>query len=110
MTVPAAAAWIGVPYGTPMSIPSCMRPQRMPKGLVIGPLTGQMSPLDDTWLGAEYELDARIFAARAALAACKPSTSCRYSCSLSLTDASESRLEARAVASCCWDEISCSVT
>src|ERR671935_207456 len=26
MTVPDAAAWIGVPYGTPMSIPSCIRP------------------------------------------------------------------------------------
>src|ERR687888_672239 len=45
MTLPDAAAWIGVPYGTPMSIPVCIRPQRMPKGLVTGPLTGQMKPL-----------------------------------------------------------------
>ena len=42
-----AAAWIGVPYATPMSIPSCMRPQRQPNGLVTGPFTGQISPADD---------------------------------------------------------------
>jgi hypothetical protein len=47
MTVPPAAAWIGVPYGTAMSMPSCMRPQRIPKPLTTGPLTGQISPLDD---------------------------------------------------------------
>src|SRR5919206_156225 len=50
MIVPAAAAWIGVPYGTAMSIPSCMRPQRMPNGLAIGPCTGQMSPREATFL------------------------------------------------------------
>src|SRR5207237_1277847 len=44
MTVPEAAAWIGVPYGTPMSMPSCIRPQRIPKGLVTGPDTGQIRP------------------------------------------------------------------
>src|SRR2546430_1278384 len=47
MTVPAAAAWIGVPEGTPMSIPWWKLPQRGPKGLVIGPLTGQIRPADD---------------------------------------------------------------
>ena len=30
-----------------MSMPSCMRPQRKPNGLVTGPLTGQISPADD---------------------------------------------------------------
>jgi hypothetical protein len=30
-----------------MSIPSCIRPQRIPNPLVTGPFTGQMSPLDD---------------------------------------------------------------
>ena len=30
-----------------MSIPWCMRPQRQPNGLVIGPLTGQIRPADD---------------------------------------------------------------
>src|ERR687887_278474 len=47
MTTPAAAAMIGVPYGTPMSMPSCMRPQRQPNGLVTGPFTGQISPEAD---------------------------------------------------------------
>jgi len=44
MTVPAAAAWIGVPLEAPMSFPSCMRPHRQPNGLVIGPDTGQIRP------------------------------------------------------------------
>src|SRR5213078_5061489 len=44
MTTPEAAAMIGAPYPAPMSIPSCMRPQRIPNGLVTGPLTGQMRP------------------------------------------------------------------
>src|SRR5436189_1735542 len=43
MTRPAAAAWIGVPVGTPMSMPGWKPPQRGPNGLVIGPLTGQMN-------------------------------------------------------------------
>ena len=30
-----------------MSMPSCMRPQRQPKPLVIGPLTGQIRPLEE---------------------------------------------------------------
>src|SRR5579872_4419145 len=49
MTVPAAAAWMGVPVGTPMSMPGWKPPQRGPNGLVIGPLTGQIRP---AWLGA----------------------------------------------------------
>jgi hypothetical protein len=32
-------------------MPSCIRPHRQPNGLVIGPLTGQMSPDDETWVG-----------------------------------------------------------
>ena len=47
MTVPAAAARIDVPVGAAMSMPSCIRPQRQPKPLVITPLTGQMKPLDE---------------------------------------------------------------
>src|SRR5438045_1985557 len=46
ITVPAAAAWIGVPVGTPMSMPGWNPPQRGPNGLVIGPLTGQISPAE----------------------------------------------------------------
>src|SRR5215472_11019304 len=42
MMVPAAAAWIGVPVSTAMSIPSWWVPHRGPNGEVIGPLTGQL--------------------------------------------------------------------
>src|SRR5438445_2678787 len=54
MTVLEAAAWIGVPYGTPMSMPWCIRPHRIPTGLVTCPLTGQITPLAD---GVELEPD-----------------------------------------------------
>src|SRR5205823_5847564 len=37
-------AWIGVPSGTPMSMPGWKLPHRGPNGLVIGPFTGQMKP------------------------------------------------------------------
>ncbi len=47
MTVPAAAARFGAPYAHPMSMPSCIRPQRMPKPLVTTPSHGQMSPAAD---------------------------------------------------------------
>src|SRR6478736_10331079 len=47
MTVPEAAAWIAEPYVAPMSMPSCMRPQRNPNGLVTGPEAGQIRPADD---------------------------------------------------------------
>src|SRR5690242_19624953 len=43
MIVPAAAAWIGVPVTTAMSMPSWCVPHRAPNGDVIGPLTGQLS-------------------------------------------------------------------
>src|SRR5262249_61999397 len=71
MTVPAAAAAIGVPIGTPMSIPWWKLPQRGPNGLVIGPLTGQTSPADDgvaveVWLAAAPARPARIPAPRGA--------------------------------------------
>src|SRR5581483_4107167 len=75
MTVPAAAAWIGVPSGTPMSMPGWNPPQRGPNGLVIGPWTGQMSPaalgVATVPLGSSFDPDAaaRIFASIAALAA-----------------------------------------
>src|SRR3954453_7097772 len=47
MIVPAAAAWMGVPEGTPMSMPAWKLPQRGPNGLVIGPFTGQIRPAED---------------------------------------------------------------
>src|SRR5215211_2759224 len=52
MTVPAADARMGVPEGMPMSMPgwneqSPFARQRGPYGLVIGPLTGQISPEAD---------------------------------------------------------------
>src|SRR5579862_3559819 len=92
MTVPAAAAWIGVPYGTPMSMPGWKPPQRGPNGLVIGPLTGQMSPAALGVAGAEplpvvlFESPgpasaARILASMAALAAWIDSDSLIASCS-----------------------------
>ena len=79
-----------------MSIPSCIRPQRQPNGLVTGPLTGQMKPAADGVVSpGEYEYDdwaERICEASAALAACRPATSCRYSAFDSLTLRSASRL------------------
>src|SRR5262249_24313433 len=74
MTVPLAAAWIGVPAGTPMSIPGCdeqspLPRQREPNGLVIGPFTGQMNPDAD---GSPFPVDPLgadgVDAARAAAA------------------------------------------
>src|SRR2546421_243319 len=57
MTAPEPAAWIGVPVGTPMSIPGWSVPQRMPKGLVIGPESGQMKPVVGA-AGSEEPADA----------------------------------------------------
>src|SRR5262245_2514726 len=59
MTVPAAAAWIGVPAAAAMSMPgwneqSPFGRQREPYGLAIGPCTGQMNPDDD---GAGFPTD-----------------------------------------------------
>src|SRR5438477_11904597 len=53
MTVPAAAALIGVPVAAPMSMPGWNERapfgrQRGPYGLVIGPLTGQIRPEEET--------------------------------------------------------------
>jgi len=61
--VPAAAAWTGVPVPTAMSIPSCIRPQREPKGLVTGPETGHESRPPPERAGA-LELDVCCWAAR----------------------------------------------
>src|SRR6478736_2365787 len=100
MTVPDAAAWIGVPYPTPMSIPSCMRPQRQPNGLVTGPLTGQMKPAAEGVVSpGEYEYvdwAVRMREASAALAACRPAASCKNSAFDSFTFRSDSRLAVRA--------------
>src|SRR5215218_9113199 len=38
-----------------MSMPSCIRPQRHPKGLTTGPLTGQMKPLAEGVESVEVE-------------------------------------------------------
>ena len=70
MTRPAAAAWIGVPYGTPMSIPSCIRPQRIPNGLVTGPETGQIRPATE---GVPVPVEPAPADERCAAAICAPS-------------------------------------
>src|SRR5580765_3822681 len=121
---------IGVPAGTPMSMPGCdeqspLPRQREPNGLVIGPFTGQMKPDADGWplplepLGADGVDAARaaaaasaawILAASAALCDWSALASATNSCSFTLIDDSVSRFVARAVASCSCDEMSCSVT
>src|SRR6266550_1549455 len=71
-----------------MSMPSCIRPQRIPKPLTTGPLTGQIRPLEEgveLWLD---EPDDWSCAVTCLLAACSPATSCRYSALLSWTEAS----------------------
>src|SRR5262245_50367642 len=105
MTVPAAAALIGVPAGTPMSIPgwneqSPLPRHRDPNGLVIGPLTGQMKPEEDTVVlelppdaaavgggGAGWLSAAWIFAARSELTACSAFDSWTNSRSFTVIDA-----------------------
>ena len=44
--MPSATAWIGVPVGTPMSIPGwqASHGRGSQNGDVIGPFTGQMNP------------------------------------------------------------------
>jgi hypothetical protein len=46
-TVPHAAAWIAVPVGAAMSMPSCIRPPRMPNSDVTGPFTGALTVADE---------------------------------------------------------------
>src|SRR6185369_3552759 len=86
-----------------MSIPSCIRPQRQPNGLVTGPLTGQMKPdADGVVSPGAYEYADwadRMREASAALAACSPAASCRYSAFASFTLLSALRLATRAAAS-----------
>src|SRR3954462_10442377 len=53
-TVPEAAAWIGVPLGTPMSMPGWQLSQARASqnAEVIGPLTGQIIPEElSPWTG-----------------------------------------------------------
>src|SRR2546421_12935408 len=102
MIVPEPAAWIGVPYGTPMSIPSCIRPQRIPKGLVTGPETGQIRPAADG-VPDPYEPEpadercaAVICAPSFALSAASAFASSRYAASFVFTDASVLRSWTRA--------------
>src|SRR5438046_8629138 len=83
-----------------MSIPSCIRPQRIPNGLVTGPLTGQIRPAADGGPGWN-EPEPLSREARAALACARPAASCRYSRLLSLTATRLSRLLCRAAASPC---------
>src|SRR4051794_40921443 len=112
MTVPLAAAWIGVPAGTPMSSPGCdeqspLPRQREPNGLVIGPFTGQMnpeaegcpSPLEPAAGPGERAEAARwaawIFAESAALSACSDFASATSSPASPLIDESVSRFDVR---------------
>src|SRR3954452_23658344 len=126
MTVPLAAAWIGVPAGTPMSRPGCeeqspLPRQREPNGLVIGPFTGQMNPDADGWplalepdAGAAERAAARcaawIFAESAALSACRDFDSATNSLSSTLIDESVSPFYVRATVSCCCDALSSAAT
>src|SRR3954451_1794468 len=88
MTVPAAEAWTGVPLGTAMSTPSCMRPQRHPNGLVTGPDTGHWKPPGfadgddgDVPAACPAACAAWIFPATAALFACSASIAPASPCS-----------------------------
>src|SRR5579862_9932205 len=99
MTVPAAAAWIGVPSGTPMSIPGWMVPHRGPKGLVIGPWTGQMKPAAlgvAAGVSDDPPSEARIFASIAALDAAIACDSLISDCSCALVMTSARPFAARA--------------
>src|SRR4051794_31676876 len=103
MTVPLAAAWTGVPLGTPMSIPGWSVPQRIPNGLVIGPETGQANP--ELGAGGSLEVpdepacsDCEIFAASCALAAASASDSLISSCTCCFVVTSACDLPARALA------------
>src|SRR3954469_2323492 len=126
MTVPLAAALIGVPLGTPMSMPgwneqSPFGRQRGPYGLVIGPLTGQIRP-DDEASGAPPPDDeegggvagrasaARIREAREALTAASCLASSANLLLSILIEESVERFESSAVESCDCDETSCAVT
>ncbi|MFN8109735.1 MAG: hypothetical protein U0Y82_07795 [Thermoleophilia bacterium] len=73
-----------MPEGTAMSMPSCMRPQRIPNPEVSGPCTGQIIPELDTVLSITRPLfwAAMILAASFADSACRPAASasiCRRS-------------------------------
>ncbi len=59
----------GVPLGTPMSMPGCSVPQRIPNGLVIGPDTGQMKCGASPGTAGEPSELPESFAASAELAA-----------------------------------------
>ncbi len=97
MTVPEAAAWIGAPIGAPMSIPSCIRPQRTPNGLVTGPAAGQISPASEGEVGLlECDSAPLIWASIAALDAASAFASAMNCCSAFRTAASASWLPARA--------------
>src|SRR6266511_1645389 len=124
MTVPAAAALIGVPDGTAMSTPgwkeqSPFGRQRGPYGLEIGPLTGQIKPEDEETGAAGAPLGggeggrlsaARMRAASDALTAASCLASSVNAFSFTLIDESVSRFESSAVASCCCVDTSCCVT
>src|SRR4051794_3836219 len=87
-----------------MSMPSCIRPQRMPNGLVTGPLTGQMRPCEDgvESPGADEDREgeelcaAWIRAASCELVCWSPSASAMNACFVSRTDARLARSAERA--------------
>src|SRR3954454_24547698 len=63
VTRPESAAWIGVPVGTPMSMPGghAYHARRSQNGEVIGPLTGQMSWPDPRLTGPLKALGAAFW-------------------------------------------------
>src|SRR6478609_5456081 len=95
MTVPLAAAWTGVPLGTPMSIPGWRVPQRIPNGLVIGPETGQAKPE----LGAGSEPLESVLPAEAELAWCSDAAIFAASCALADASACDSLISS---CTCCF--------
>src|SRR4029079_11512208 len=97
MRLAERAARIGAPYAAPRSMPSCMRPQRQPNGLVIGAETGQIMPDDDgaAALDVESLLDVPLLAALLAAAFAWAARICAASCALESFSASISSASAR---------------
>src|SRR4051812_2123425 len=97
MTVPLAAAWTAVPLGTPMSMPGWSVPQRIPKGLVIGPETGHAKP--ELGGGAGSEPPESVLPAEAELAWCSDAAIFADSCALAEASACDSLISS---CTCCF--------
>src|SRR5437764_14235812 len=98
MTVPLAAAWTAVPLGTPMSRPGWSVPHRIPKGLVIGPETGQANPELGGGAGSEPLESVLPADAEAELAWCSLAAIFADSCALAAASACDSLLSS---CTCC---------